>query len=50
VVFYIDPKIVQDFDGKDVNTITLSYTFHPQRDSRRPVADNASAGRPGGRI
>jgi cytochrome c oxidase assembly protein subunit 11 len=50
VVFYIDPKIVQDSEGKDTNTITLSYTFHPQRDARRPVADNVSAGRPGGRI
>jgi cytochrome c oxidase assembly protein subunit 11 len=39
VVFYIDPKIAQDADGKDVDTITLSYTFHPQRETR-PVADN----------
>ena len=47
VVFYIDPKMAQDSDGKDVDTITLSYTFHPQRDSQRPVADNVPAGRPG---
>ena len=47
VVFYIDPKMAQDSDGKDVDTITLSYTFHPQRDVQRPVADNAPAGRPG---
>jgi len=47
VVFYIDPKMAQDSDGKDVDTITLSYTFHAQRDSQRPVADNASAGKPG---
>ncbi len=47
VVFYIDPKMAQDADGKEVDTITLSYTFHPQRDVQRPVADSASAGRPG---
>ncbi len=47
VVFYIDPKMAQDADGKDVDTITLSYTFHPLRDSQRPVADNMPAGRPG---
>jgi cytochrome c oxidase assembly protein subunit 11 len=47
VVFYVDPKLAADADGKEVNTITLSYTFHPQRDAQRPVADNAPAGRPG---
>jgi cytochrome c oxidase assembly protein subunit 11 len=47
VVFYIDPKMAKDADGKDVDTITLSYTFHPQRDAQRPVADIAPAGRPG---
>ncbi len=47
VVFYIDPKLAQDADGKDVDTITLSYTFHPQREPQRPVADNVPAGRPG---
>lgn len=47
VVFYIDPALAKDADGADVNTITLSYTFHPQRDAQRPVADNAPAGRPG---
>lgn len=46
VVFYIDPKIAQDPDGKDVDTITLSYTFHRQRDAA-PVAGNAPGGRPG---
>lgn len=47
VVFYIDPKILQDIDGKDVDTITLSYTFHRQRENHRPVADITPAGRPG---
>jgi cytochrome c oxidase assembly protein subunit 11 len=47
VVFYIDPKMAQDADGKDVDTITLSYTFHPLREPQRPMADNVPAGRPG---
>jgi cytochrome c oxidase assembly protein subunit 11 len=28
VSFYVDPKIVDDRDGKFVHTITLSYTFY----------------------
>jgi cytochrome c oxidase assembly protein subunit 11 len=28
VTFYVDPEIVTDADGKYVNEITLSYTFH----------------------
>ena len=28
VTFYVDPEIVNDPDGKFVNTITLSYTFY----------------------
>jgi cytochrome c oxidase assembly protein subunit 11 len=43
VVFYIDPSMAKDADGKDVDTITLSYTFHPQRAAQRPVADNRPA-------
>lgn len=29
VTFFVDPKIVNDPDAKDVQQITLSYTFHP---------------------
>lgn len=47
VVFYIDPSIMKDDDGADLSTITLSYSFYPQREPQRPVADNASAGKPG---
>jgi cytochrome c oxidase assembly protein subunit 11 len=29
VVFFVDPKVRQDPDTKDVQEITLSYTFYP---------------------
>ena len=29
VVFYVDPKIKDDPDTKDIDEITLSYTFYP---------------------
>jgi len=29
VIFYVDPKMLADPDARDVETITLSYTFYP---------------------
>ena len=37
VIFFVDPKILQDPDANDVQTITLSYTFS-QVDSTRPAS------------
>jgi cytochrome c oxidase assembly protein subunit 11 len=47
VVFYVDPAMVKDSDSANTNTITLSYTFYPQREPSRPVADSAPAAKPG---
>ena len=38
VVFYIDPALADDPDGQGDLTMTLSYTFYPQREPQRPVA------------
>jgi cytochrome c oxidase assembly protein subunit 11 len=47
VVFYVDPAIARDADGAAVSTITLSYTFYPQREPARPLAEGAAPGRRG---
>jgi cytochrome c oxidase assembly protein subunit 11 len=39
VVFYVDPKIVDDRDQDPLNTITLSYPFYRLPDPERPVAE-----------
>ena len=44
VVFYVDPSMVKDPDGNEINSITLSYTFYPQREPSRPVADSTVPG------
>jgi cytochrome c oxidase assembly protein subunit 11 len=47
VVFYVDPAMLKDADGANVDTITLSYTFYQQREPSKPVADGAPNGRRG---
>jgi cytochrome c oxidase assembly protein subunit 11 len=36
VIFYVDPKILTDPDAKDVQEITLSYTFYPVDSGKKP--------------
>jgi cytochrome c oxidase assembly protein subunit 11 len=43
VVFYVDPALAQDADARNLDTITLSYTFYPLREPARPVAQGAGA-------
>ena len=39
VVFYVDPQLAKDSENDGLNTITLSYTFYPVRESApKPVA------------
>ncbi len=45
VVFYVDPEMANDPDALVRDTITLSYTFYPQREPRRPVADRSAGER-----
>ena len=43
VIFYVDPKILTDPDTKDVQNITLSYTFFPV-EAGKAVARTAKDG------
>ena len=47
VVFYVDPDLAKDPDGVDLNTITLSYSFFPKRETAIPVAQSAAPKKPG---
>jgi cytochrome c oxidase assembly protein subunit 11 len=36
VIYFVDPKIRDDPDARDIDTITLSYTFYPVDSAKRP--------------
>lgn len=44
VTFFVDPKIVEDDDTKNISEITLSYTFYRSDEGNRPAAAAASEG------
>jgi cytochrome c oxidase assembly protein subunit 11 len=45
VVFYVDPRLAQDRDVKDLTSITLSYTYFPSKGGK-PVAEVTSSTKP----
>jgi cytochrome c oxidase assembly protein subunit 11 len=44
VTFFVDPKIVEDDDTKNISEITLSYTFYRSDEGNRSAAAAASEG------
>jgi cytochrome c oxidase assembly protein subunit 11 len=36
VIYYVDPKILTDPDNRDTQQITLSYTFYPVEQDKKP--------------
>lgn len=44
VVYYVDPKIHDDPDARDIDTITLSYTFHQNHNTAAKPLDRAQSG------
>lgn len=44
VLYYVDPKILDDPDNKDVEQITLSYTFHPLAGADAKALDRTASG------
>ena len=45
VIYYVDPKILDDPDARDVEEITLSYTFNEARYPERKPLDPSGAAR-----
>jgi cytochrome c oxidase assembly protein subunit 11 len=44
VVYFVDPKMLEDADAKDIQEITLSYTFHPIAEDSAKALDRAGSG------
>lgn len=36
VIFYVDPRIMNDPGARDIEEITLSYTFYPVDENKKP--------------
>ena len=44
VSFFVDPEIEEDWDARQIKTITLSYTFYPSADPDKQTAARAEEG------
>ena len=44
VIYYVDPKMLDDPDARDIDEITLSYTFHPIAEGAAKALDRAGSG------
>lgn len=38
VIYYVDPKILEDENARDIEQITLSYTFHTAKEPAKPAS------------
>ena len=47
VVFFVDPKLVEDWEQNGLDTITLSYTMYPVRQPETPRAESGALPAPG---
>jgi cytochrome c oxidase assembly protein subunit 11 len=47
VVFFVDPELVKDSEQDSLDTITLSYTMYPARQTETPRADIGAMLAPG---
>jgi len=45
VIYYVDPKILQDPETRDIEQITLSYTFHKAANQPAKALDQSLAAR-----
>ncbi len=45
VVFYVDPRLAEDADVRDLHSITLSYTYFPSKGGK-PVAESTASTKP----
>lgn len=44
VVYFVDPKFAEDFESRDAQEVTLSYTFFPSKEKKTQAALGGNAG------